>query len=36
VIANAGKPLVALLRCDPRFRVAYEDSVAVVFVKNAP
>lgn len=32
VIANPTNPLTSLLRFDPRFRVAYEDTVAVVFV----
>ncbi len=32
VIADVSAPLASLLRLDPRFRVAYEDNVAVVFV----
>jgi hypothetical protein len=32
VIANPDNPLTSLLRFDPRFRTAYEDSRAVVFV----
>jgi hypothetical protein len=34
VIANPNNALTSLLRFDPRFRVAYEDSVAVVFVRS--
>lgn len=34
VIGNVRKPLVALLRFDPRFRLVYEDDVAVVFVRR--
>lgn len=34
VIASARVPLTPLLRSDPRFRVVYEDAVAVVFVAN--
>ena len=34
VIANPNDALTSLLRFDPRFRVAYEDSVAVVFVRS--
>ena len=32
VIANKQRMLVALLRSDPRFKIVYEDSMAVVFV----
>jgi hypothetical protein len=35
VIAATGKPLTSLLRGDPRFAVAYEDGVAVVFTRKA-
>jgi hypothetical protein len=34
IIANSNNALTSLLRFDPRFRVAYEDSVAVVFVRS--
>ena len=32
VIAPVKLPLTSLLRLDPRFRLVYEDDVAVVFV----
>ena len=32
VVADAGRPLVSLLRSDPRFKLVYQDSRAVVFV----
>jgi hypothetical protein len=32
IIAEAGRPLTSLLRSDTRFKVAYEDETAVVFV----
>lgn len=34
VIAEARSPLAALLRLDPRFELAYQDPVAVVFVSR--
>lgn len=36
VIANPTNALTSLLRFNPRFRVAYEDDVAVVFVRSQP
>lgn len=33
VVADVGRPLVSLLRLDPRFALVYEDKTAVVFVK---
>jgi hypothetical protein len=34
VIGHADLALASLLRCDPRFRLVYEDKLAVVFVAN--
>jgi hypothetical protein len=34
VIGRPGQPLTGLLRTDPRFRTAYEDEQAVVFVRR--
>ena len=36
IIGNVNNPLTSLLRFDPRFRVAYEDTIAVVFVAARP
>jgi hypothetical protein len=33
VVAEIWRPLVSLLRADPRFRLVYEDSTAAVFVR---
>jgi hypothetical protein len=34
IIADVKRPLTSLLRTDPRFRLAYTDNVAAVFVAN--
>jgi hypothetical protein len=34
VIAEIWRPLVSLLRADPRFRLVYEDSTAAVFLRS--
>jgi len=33
VVGELGRPLISLLRLDPRFKLVYEDSTAVVFVR---
>jgi hypothetical protein len=35
IIAELGRPLTALLRGDPRFKVVYEDKTAVVFAATS-
>ena len=36
VVGSIHYPLVTLLRADPRFKVAYEDGLAVVFKRRSP
>jgi hypothetical protein len=36
VIAEADSPLASLLRCDPRFKLLYEDKLATVFARQSP
>jgi hypothetical protein len=33
VVAEVWRPLVSLLRSDPRFKLVYEDATAAVFVR---